>query len=333
MPDGGQCSGISAFGLGLLTDLAPPGAWEIQALSAPLLRLKAATPEAIGTHWSGVDAVGWQGTIDGAAFIAERGIAGDHRFVHDAPPGRSARAQSVHHLSADGAELRCAPSDPSDPSWWRVVLDSVLFSAALLYGYEALHAGALTTGGGVIAITAGSGGGKSTLVGELLCRGLTLMADDVLILERTSADGPPLAHPGPPLMTVPTERIASLREGMAPKEPHTIAVLEDEHWVAMPVHDRPLPLKTLIVLNRSPGLATSLRRVERPLAALIESLLRFPRTRERERARFELAGAIATHVSIWELAADPSVEPGALADLVLAQVGPHSPRDAAIQVT
>lgn len=332
MPDGGQCLGISAFGLGLLTDLAPPGAWEIQTLSGPLVRLESATPEAIDTHWSGVDEVGWEGTIDGSPFVAERGLAGDHRFVHADSPERLARARSVHHLSADGGVLRCAPSDPTDPSWWRVVLDSVLFSAALLHGYEALHAGALTTGDGVIAIAAGSGGGKSTLVGELLRRGLTLMADDVLILERTSADGPPLAHPAPPLMTVPTERIASLREGLASKAPPTIAVLENEHWVAMPVHDRPLPLETLIVLNRCPGLATGLRRVGRPLAALIESLLRFPRTRERERARFELASAIAAHVSIWELAADPSVEPGALADLVLAEAGPPSPRVATVEM-
>jgi hypothetical protein len=325
--------GISAFGLGLLTDLDPPGAWEAQTLSEPLLRLESATSEAIETRWSGVEEVGWEGTIDGFAFLAERGLAGDHRFVHAERPGRSVRAQSIYHLSANGGELRCAPSDPTDPSWWRVVLDSVLFSAALLHGYEALHAGALTAGDGVIAITAGSGGGKSTLVSELLRRGLTLMADDVLVLERTPGGGPPLAHPAPPLMTVPTERVASLREGLASKAPQTIAVLEQEHWVAVPVHDRPLPLRDLIVLNRRPGVATSLRRVERPLAALIESLLRFPRTRERERARFELAGAIAAHVAIWELAADPSVEPAALADLVLGEAGVTATRDVEVEMT
>lgn len=331
MPNGGQRLGISAFGLGLLTDLAPPGAWKTQPLIGPLLRVEPATPEGIDTHWSGVDEVGWSGTIDGSAFVAERGLAGDHRFVHTDSAERSAGERSVHHLSADGGELRCAPSDATDPCWWRVVLDSVLFSAALLHGYEALHAGALTAGDGVIAITAGSGGGKSTLVSELLHRGLTLMADDVLVLERT-AEGPPLAHPAPPLMTVPGERIASLREGLASRAPRTIAVVEDEHWVAVPVHDRPLPLRTLIVLNRRPGLATGIRRVERPLAALIESLLRFPRTRERERARFELAGAIAAYVSIWELTADPSVEPAALADLVLAEAGMAPPRHVDVEM-
>jgi hypothetical protein len=32
--------------------------------------------------------------------------------------------------------LQCARSDPAEPSWWRVVLDSVLFTVALLQGYE-----------------------------------------------------------------------------------------------------------------------------------------------------------------------------------------------------
>ncbi len=53
---------------------------------------------------------------------------------------------------------------------------------------------------------------------------------------------------------------------------------------------------------------------------LIGSLLRFPRVPERERTRFEMAGAIASHVPIWELSADPSVTPGTLADLLRAEL-------------
>ena len=79
------------------------------------------------------------------------------------------------------------------------------------------------------------------------------------------------------------------------------------------------------MLNRAPGLATSLHRVRDPLAVLIGSLLRFPRTPERERARFEMAGTIAAHVPIWELSAEPSVPPGALAGLLRADAG-RSPR-------
>jgi hypothetical protein len=185
--------GPVAFGLGVLTDLAPPGAWGDRPLTGPLLRLRPATSQAIAASWSGAEGIGWEGTIDGAPFVAERGRAGDYRFVHGAPPDRGAtpadrsgrganmsssganrsgsgdrrssleadprdgpvaRTRAIHHLSADASVLRCAPVDPNDPGWWRVVLDSVLFTVALLHGYEALHAGAIATPDGVVAITA-----------------------------------------------------------------------------------------------------------------------------------------------------------------------------------
>ena len=116
--------------------------------------------------------------------------------------------RAIHHLSADATELRCAPADPAEQSWWRVVLDSVLFTAALLRGYEALHAGAVATPGGAVAIAATTGGGKSTLLSALLSDGLTLLTDDVLVLQARGGDSP-LAHPGPPLMTVPARRPAA----------------------------------------------------------------------------------------------------------------------------
>ncbi len=189
-----------------------------------------------------------------------------------------------------------------------------------LHGYEALHAGALATPEGAIAITATTGGGKSTLLSELLARGLTLMADDVLVLEPAGTDGPPLAHPAPPLMTVPAARLAALSRALSPTPPQQLASLAGERWIAVPVHCEPLPLAAVVVLNRTPGLATELRRAGRPLAALLGSLLRFPRTRERERTRFEMAGAIAAHVPIWQLDADPSVGVETLAAVLLAEL-------------
>jgi len=336
---------MQAFGLDLFTDLEPPGAWKAQREPAgpipqparkPALRLLGVEPKAIAAGWSGRAGIGWEATIDGAAFIVERGRAGDHRFVHGEPPAEDgsplAGTLAVHHLSPDARVLRCAPADPADPAWWRVVLDSVLFSVALLHGYEALHAGALATADGdIVAITAGTGGGKSTLVSELLLRGLTLMADDVLALEPARADGAsPLAHPSPPLMTVPSERVERLREGLATERSgtrpwgapaRTIAVVEDEHWVAMPVCSRPLPLRALVVLDRRAGMArTSIERDEQALATLLQGLLRFPRTRERERARFELAAQIAEQVPIWRLRADASTPPAELAERLLVRI-------------
>jgi hypothetical protein len=317
--------GLRAFGLSLIADAPPPGAWEAQPLSEPILHLRSATPRTIAECWSGLDAVGWEGVNDGAPIVVERGRAGDHRFVHGADPAqsssdaRSDAARAVHHLSTNAGVLQCAPSNPAEPSWWRVVLDSVLFTVALLQGYEALHAAAVATPDGVIAITAATGGGKSTLLAELLRRGLALMADDVLVLEPRSTDAP-LAHPAPPLMTVPIARIPLLGQAGLPE---TICALPEEHWIAVPVHPLPLPLMALVVLNRSPGLATDMHRSPNPLATLMSSLLRFPRVPERERTRFELAGAIASHVPIWELRADPSVDPETLADILQARLIEH----------
>ena len=228
------------------------------------------------------------------------------------------------------------------------MLDSVLFTVALLQGYEALHASAVATPDGAIAITAASGGGKSTLLSELLAHGLTLAADDVLVLEPSGTDAPPLAHPAPPLMTVPATRLPRLGAASSSPEtgspeagppearsaavadptqagpPEAICALGDERWIPVPAHPEPLPLKALVVLNRRPGLATGLHRAARPLAVLMGSLLRFPRVSERERTRFEVAGAIAAHVPIWQLDADPSVAPETLAGLLLAEcLEPH----------
>jgi hypothetical protein len=348
-PDSERGLGPAAFGLGLSTDLALPGAWAQRTLAEPILRLRSASAAEIAERWSGRDALGWEGTIDGALFVVERGRAGDHRFVHGAPsvetravahdgsppnhgaPSVETRAvahdgsppnhgappggtRAVHHLSADAAELLCGPDAEGEPLRWRAILDSVLFSAALLRGYEALHAGAVATEQGAIAITAGAGAGKSTLLVELLRGGCPLLCDDVVVLEPRGGESP-LAHPGPPLMTVPA--------GTSPLPGAPIASVGEERWVAVPAHPQAIALAALVVLNRAPGLPTSLHRVRDPLAVLIGSLLRFPRLPERERARFEVAGAIASHVPIWELCADPSVSPGVLAGLLRRELVDH----------
>jgi hypothetical protein len=296
-------TGLRAFGLSLLADAPLPGAWEARPLEEPLLRLRSATPRALAESWSGLDAIGWEGTIDGAPFVVERGRDGDHRFVHG--------ERSVHHLSADAAVLLCGPDADGEPLRWRVILDSVLFSAALIRGYEALHAGAVATSAGAVAITAGAGGGKSTLLAELLSGGCSMLSDDVVVLE-SRADAPPLAHPGAPLMTVPAK--------LDPAPGAPIASVGEERWVAVAAHPHAVSLRALVVLNRGPGLATTLRGARDPLAALMGSLLRFPRAPERERTRFEMAGAIAARVPIWELRADPSVAPNTLAGLLRAEL-------------
>jgi hypothetical protein len=293
-----------AFGLSLDFEAQPPGAWAEPAGGGPRLALRSASREAIAADWSGLDEIGWEAVIDGEPFRAERGLAGDCRFVHG--------ERSMHLLSADRRLLRSTIGADSAAAEWRGLLDSVLFSVALLEGYEALHAGAVGAGGGAVAIAAAAGGGKSTLLAELLAGGFELLSDDVVVLE-PAREGPPLAHPGPPLMTVPAA---------VPFHGEPIAALGEERWVAVPVVSEALPLRGVVVLNRRRGVDTGLHRITEPLAPLLTGLLRFPRTEERERARFELASAIAAAVPIWQLDAELDLEPAALADLIRLAICP-----------
>jgi hypothetical protein len=310
-PCGLAREGLRAFGLSLSTSERPPGAWVQRPWIEPGLDLRIVEPAAISAHWSGSASIGWRARIDGAPFVVELGSAGDHRFVHG--------EHSVCHLAADGGLLRCAPGGDGNGHYtgggeaagWRVVLDSVLFSVALLRGYEALHAGAVATSAGAVAIAAGAGGGKSTLLAELIDRGQALLSDDVVALEPTR-EARPLAHPGPPLMTLP----ARASQDVGP----VIASIADELWVAVPTHGEAIPLAALVLLDRRPGLSTELRPVGAPLVPLLSSLLAFPRTAERERARFELAGALASHTPAWRLTADPGVAPRILGELILADL-------------
>lgn len=310
----GGREGLRAFGLSLSTATPPPGAWAPHPWAEPGLELQLVEHDAIAAHWSGLASIGWQASIDGAPFLVERGCAGDHRFVHG--------EHSVCHLTSDGTRLRCALRDGRDLASWRVILDSVLFSVALLRGYEALHAGAVATPAGAVAIAAGAGGGKSTLLAELLDRGQTLLADDVLVLEpahaqstggRSAQATQPLAHPGAPLMTVPVQ---APQQHLGP----VIASIGDERWVAVPTHEQAIPLAALVLLERRPGLSTELLPVRTPLVPLLRSLLAFPQTPQRERARFELASVLASQSPVWRLTADPAVAPQTLGELILAEL-------------
>lgn len=297
-----------AFGLSLSFEgETPPGAWGEGAALGPELIVRDASQEALKAAWSGTESIGWEAQIDGLPFRVERGVRADHLFRHGDRP--------VCHLDVSGAELLCSVDGEHAAAGWRVVLDSVLFSVALLRGLEALHAGAVVGDRGAIAIAAGAGGGKSTLLTALLADGFELLTDDVLALEH---DGEAvLAHPGPPLMTVPMA---------APSLPgEELAAIEEERWLATPVFPESRPLAAVVLLNRHEGAETGLRPLGKSLFALLAMMLRFPRYPDRERSRFELAAAIAASVPIWELRAEPTLPPAALIELLTApelQSGP-----------
>ena len=139
------------FGIPVASNLSFPGGWDDGVCSDE------ATTVVVDDLplWSGHDAACWSGITDGERFQVVRSQSGQYRFLHGGVP--------LFALSPDLRVLTCAPPAGRSVTWWRILLDSVLFTVSLLRGNEALHAGAVTTPAGALAVVSGSGGGKSTL--------------------------------------------------------------------------------------------------------------------------------------------------------------------------
>lgn len=243
---------------------------------------------------------GWEGSVDGQTLTVERGGDGEHWFRLDGEP-RFLLSADCLRLSAPGL------SEEAGTRWWRALLDSALFTVGLLRGREAIHAAAVSTPAGVVAIMGPSGAGKSTLLSELLRRGHRLLTDDILFLEPGGSGV--TGWPGAPLLTLPAERAAGLGE--------VIGEVDSEVWLSVPVATGPARLRRLILLERRPGGRPGTNPIAHPLAALMGHLLNFPRGPERERKRFSLAGALSAHVEVVGVEGSLETSPPELAALAL----------------
>ena len=290
---------VRAFGVSLDAKIAIPGAWSCDDGAGDRVEVVGAPADAVRAAWSGDGTEGWSAYPDRTLFRALHGVGGDLLFeVGD---------RAVMHL--DAGSRRLSVSDADDVWAQRALLDSVLFTLSLRAGFEALHAGAVHTDRGVLAVVSGTGGGKSTLIAELVHRGSSLMTDDVLALSR--GDGV-MAWPGPPLMTIPDA---------VPHEPGTLVhELAEERWVAVPVHDRPARLGAVVILDRVPG--PQAPRLE-PLGSpfdLLPHLIPYPDSSERAVSRFEAAADVFAAGVAWRLTIDreapANVAAAALDDLV-----------------
>jgi hypothetical protein len=242
----------------------------------------------------------WRTRIDGRPYAMWGGDG--YTMVHS--------GSAAYALSADLRTLRCSPVDAADPGWRRFVLDTVLWSVSLLRGFELLHAAAVEGPAGVVAIAAGSGGGKSSVALELLRRGADLFCDDILALAPTPRGGV-LAHPGPALMNLPVDRAPD--DSGAFRE---LARFGDESWIVLPTGAAtPRPVTAICLLERSPGATTELRPIEATGLHLLPHSLGFDHLDDRPRARFELFSTLAA-APILSLTADPDASPAVLADML-----------------
>lgn len=303
-------SSSSAFGLALSPRFALPGLPpRTTSAELPEVELRAVSREQLTDLWTGPagEAV-WETLLGpGAHYALLPGSEGDHLITYSDDPS--------FHLSADGTVLSCAEPSDRDPDWLRTLLDTVLWSVALLRGVTLLHAGAVLSPGGVVAIVGAQGAGKSSLVGQLLSDGWALFTDDILAY-RTEGDRVS-AYPGPALMNLST------RPGAVP-EPGAIgrilAHFDDEPsaaeaWVELSQEaPGPQPLLALVLLARA-GESSDVRvsAIPEALLEIIPHTLAFRTRAGALRARFEAASDLVARVPVFCVNAGIAVPPAELA--------------------
>ena len=302
-----------AFGLELQASFSLPGMVSVETgEELPSLDLDLAAPDDLERVWS--EAAGppaWRGRLgDGLDLAIERGAAGDLLFSYgEEAPSDQDRAR--FRLHPDMQQLDCAPSRPG-LDWQRTLITKVLSTISVMRGYEALHAAAVDSPQGVVAIMAPSGMGKSTLAIELLHRGWPLFADDVLILER--ARDAVRGHPGTPHMNL-AERLPGAIDPQTLGE--TLGILAGERWLAAHTTTRrPRPVRMLCLLQRGPGLRLEASLLPRNPLPLTPYVLGLSTDAERLRNRFDLYGDLLESATLVRLTAGLEHRPAELADLL-----------------
>jgi hypothetical protein len=297
-----------AYGLRLSCSFPLPGMRPAAEASdgLPELAIDLRDPAELERAWSGAGGEPeWRGRQgDGRELTIERGSDGALRFSY----GELARFL----LDPQLRRLDCAPAD-SSLDWQRVLIGKVIPAISVMLGYEGLHAAAVESPVGVVAIMAPSGAGKSTLALELLRRGWPLFADDVLTL---SKDGDGVrAHPGTPHMNVALEP----PEGIDPQTlGETLAILAGERWLAASntSDERTRPVRLLCLLERGPELALEMHALPASPLALAPYTLGLSSDPERLRSRFDLYADLTGSAALVRLTAGPDDRPAALAELL-----------------
>ena len=288
----------SAFGLNLPASLALPGLPAATEPGLPELRPALVSDDELGRAWSGPATDGtWRGKLrDGAELTIRWGRDGDLLFGYE--------DEACYLLLPDGERLLCAAAVPESLPWRRVLLSRVLPLVAIARGYEALHAAAVETPTGVVAVVGASGAGKSTLAAELVRRGHRLCGDDVLVLGR--AEGRVLAYPGGSHL--------SLEPGSEGDLP--VAVLGElggKLWALVEdAAPAPAPVAAIAILERGEGPVEAQELAASPLA-LAAFMLGLPDDDRRDATRFALYADLiegapllrlrgATEAPAWEFA-------------------------------
>lgn len=278
----------SAFGLTLSADFPlpgiAPGAGEDGEL--PHCALHLVDERDLLDGWSGpLSAGAWRGSLkDGLGLTIQWGTAGDLLCRYG--------TRALFHLDPEASLLRCAAADPAAAAWKRVLCSRVLPLVALAHGREAIHAGAVETPAGVVAIAGPSGAGKSTLTAALVGRGHRLFSDDVLVL---AAGEEVLAHPGGPYLT--------LAAGAVTAPPgQVLDTVADKRWIALSeVGSEPRPVAAVALLERGVADGLEISTLAPSPLHLAPFMLGLPDQPERDSARFALYSDLVEGAALLRL--------------------------------
>ena len=292
-----QSRRFRAFGLDLRASFDVPGLVEAAGRDCGRsARLDLATPEAIARGWP----------ASGGTRVMEERLGGrtPARTIDFHPRAGYrlyARGHGVARVSPSGARIACAPAATGRWRWARFLVGRVLPWAAVLRGYEVVHASAVAIDGLVIALSGPTGTGKTSLALQLVAAGADFVADDVLALER---DGDRvLAHPGPCTANVrPAERAAI--PDATWRRLGTVVGRSGKTHISLPVVHRPLPLGAVCFLDAGAGAAVE--RVERadPRLLLASTFVLGVQTAERLSNQLDICAAIAREVPVFRVHVD-----------------------------
>lgn len=266
-----------AHGLQVLSPFALPGMSEREDPSLPVLELDLFTRPSVEAGWHPRDAPPiWEGRLgDGETLLVSGTRDGRYLFAFG--------EKALFGLDAAHERLACAPSE-AGVAWQRILLTKLLPNIAMLRGYEALHASAVSSPGGAVLVLAPSGTGKTALALALAHGGWPLISDDILVLG-CHADGV-YAHPGTPHLNVnrPGRRGHPHRDVA-----QVLGILGGELWLAAnSLTSEPRPVAAVCLLERGLPGPLQIQTLPTTPLGLAPYMLGLADGQERERERFAL---------------------------------------------
>jgi hypothetical protein len=288
-----------AFGLGLDLRFPVSGLAPSAVRGLPRLELSASTEDAINRGWrpGAAEALARGRDRRGRLMLTVDRLGDEHRIW--------ARDHGLYRLVQSRTLLDCAPPRDTRPwRWQRALLGTVLPLAAVLRGYEALHASAVEIDGKAVAVVARTGGGKTSVALNLVARGAGFLCDDVLAVE-TSPDGEVLAHPGPGVANLRHEEARRLEAVGCGLE----KLGEDAEGIRVELRrtEQPVPLERIYFLERGATVVPAVHHASGPAPILGATFNLIIRTPERLTNQLKIASRIATHVPLHRFAVPGSM--------------------------